>query len=1073
MDPVYERQFAFVKSELNLTWRIDEKTGADGNCFYISIVQQLKRPDVKNFVLQSGLPVELLSFSPSKLREHLCDWLNYQLTLRNSAGMSLTRIGQYLMESEKIDIETSTYWKARKVSTMEKFLKIQREGCQTHGEMAWANSIIVQGMAYFLNINIKVATKTITSVWVNTICCGPNMDKITDVFITIANLNQTDFQSFIPNNHPNPTITKIDNVSIAALEKKEMNQLHCTPNAGILKERNQSLPNPKTKERSLTVVNTRCSNKSKLVTSAKQNTLPKDIPVSDQKSKPGVVQLHKILNNLADKGSNQNRKEEGKLNRKEKKQNKKEGVLLAGSIGESDNKEAQRTFSTKRNQNEKEMDGNIERRETVEDKTQKPHVEIGVIKKNIELPKEDGEIHLEKCRRCENELKYIYLHLIHPKNCVCKSFYTIEELEYYKQMKNKQKYSSTTINKTQCKGCLIYYKGLLYHLSTKNGKTCKNEYSVSDIEKIRKFENKKIEENWKLSGFNKKKEVNRKLSGVYKLKEENRKLSGFNIQKEEHRKLSGFNKNKELNRKLTGKNTQKNMERKKHMVLNSDEKIRYKLFMTAISEGPTYVCLSCKRLLFRNGVKIVNLKSFKAKFGKEEQSAMLNSLKSEKEFNEEACTLCLSCLTYYRKGKIPSINTTNGLKIDQLKQDLTELEECLIVRNIPFAKIYLLPKSKMSAVTDKVINVPICEADINETISLFPRTPSEAFIVPIKFKRKKQYKNSVAEAYIRPNLIVEAAKYLKHNNPYYNNISIRENYEDSCMSTDTIAWNVLNPPDESILRVSCDNNEESSDEEEKVEKQYQEKDAVKKYQSQVSESYVMTSNTPESDIVTNITSKKMLYLTPDGKDIIIAPGEGKVPTNFLREENWDVKSFPSLHATGKYGLCFPRKNKLSPQQYLNQRLLNENRAFSRNKQYLFAFVNYIERHQLENAINISYRHGSVSSLDGRKELAVDQDGFSVFQKIKGTPKYWKQARYELIAKQEQLGPFQIFFTLSCADKRWREVFATILAQKGHKVTYTSQILDFNSHCISEGQITINDLPIEKFLEKESLHDLIL
>ena len=112
MDQAYEKQFSFVNSKLKLGWHIDGRTGADGNCFYISIVQQLKRPDVINILLQSGLAVEFLSFSPSKLREHLCDWLYYQLTLRNSAGMLLTRIGKYLTESEKIDIETSSYWKA-------------------------------------------------------------------------------------------------------------------------------------------------------------------------------------------------------------------------------------------------------------------------------------------------------------------------------------------------------------------------------------------------------------------------------------------------------------------------------------------------------------------------------------------------------------------------------------------------------------------------------------------------------------------------------------------------------------------------------------------------------------------------------------------------------------------------------------------------------------------------------------------------------------------------------------------------------------------------------------------------
>jgi hypothetical protein len=1087
MDQAYELQFSFVKSELKLGWRIDGRTGADGNCFYISIVQQLKRPDVKNFLLQSGMPVEFLSFSPSTLREHLCDWLNYQLTLKNSAGKPLTRIGQYLIESEVIDIETSSYWKAKNVTKIEKFLKIQREGCEIHGDMAWANNIIVGGMAYYLNINIKIATKTPRAAWVNTISIGPNMDKVTDVFMTIANLNQTHFQSYIPNDQLHPAIALSADVRICVLEKKPKIQEGRTSKAGIVKKKNISASFTNTKDLAILVENTKNSKKSNNKTPAKQNTPTKKMAVTDKKNQSDAPIMDDKLTTIGSAVDVEEQKLDEYPNT----------ALLGDTKGSSQQIKPIRTARTERNRNGKSLENAKVIHNTEVDKAPKTELEVGCVSKNIVVSGVDPIVG-DKCRRCLKELKYIYLHLIHPKNCLCKSMYTNDELECYKRLKNKLNYTPTTINKTECKGCLKNLTSMSYHFSTKKGKNCKKKYSISVIEDIKKVENKQLEENRRLSGVykrkevhkkltgqNKKKEERRKITGVYKQKEENRKLTGFNKKKEQTRKLSGHNRLKEakrnkcgINKKKankmqeSGKNKQKNFERKKHKILYTDEKIRFRQFITAIRDGPTYVCISCKRLLFRNGVKKINLKSIQTKFKKEELSTMLYSLRNENETNDIELMLCLNCLTYYKKGKIPAINVTNGLEIEQLKQPLTELEECLIARNIPFAKIYLLPKTRMSAIIDKVINVPICESDINRTISLFPRTPSEALILPIKLKRKKQYKNSVAEAYIRPYLILQAITDLKNNNPFYYNINIRDNYEANCKATDTIAWDMLNPPEEPTLGVLLENVEESSDEEEKFEIQYQEKDAVKKYQSLVSESYVMTSNSPESDVVTNLTSQKLLHLTPDGKDIIIAPGEGKIPTNFLREQNWDVKSFPSLHATGKFGLNFARKKKLSPQQYLNQRLLNENRAFSRNKQFVFAFVNLIERHQLENAINISYRHGSVSNLDGKKELAVEQDGFSVFQKIKGTPKYWKQARYELIAKQEQLGPFQIFFTLSCADKRWSETFATILAQKGHKVTYMSEIQDINSECISEGQITIDDLPIEDFLEEESLHDLI-
>ena len=55
-----------------------------------------------------------------------------------------------------------------------------------------------------------------------------------------------------------------------------------------------------------------------------------------------------------------------------------------------------------------------------------------------------------------------------------------------------------------------------------------------------------------------------------------------------------------------------------------------------------------------------------------------------------------------------------------------------------------------------------------------------------------------------------------------------------------------------------------------------------------------------------------------------APGKGKVPTNILREDNWDVKGFPSIHPSGKNGLHQKRTIEgLTDQQYIEQTLKNQ------------------------------------------------------------------------------------------------------------------------------------------------------
>ena len=68
--------------------------------------------------------------------------------------------------------------------------------------------------------------------------------------------------------------------------------------------------------------------------------------------------------------------------------------------------------------------------------------------------------------------------------------------------------------------------------------------------------------------------------------------------------------------------------------------------------------------------------------------------------------------------------------------------------------------------------------------------------------------------------------------------------------------------------------------------------------------------------------------------------------------------------------------------------------------------------------------------------------YDVFKKIKGTPKYWQAARNELVAKVKQLGPFHIFFTFSCGEMRWPEVYLTLLREKNYDI---SQPEDYDGH----------------------------
>ena len=86
----------------------------------------------------------------------------------------------------------------------------------------------------------------------------------------------------------------------------------------------------------------------------------------------------------------------------------------------------------------------------------------------------------------------------------------------------------------------------------------------------------------------------------------------------------------------------------------------------------------------------------------------------------------------------------------------------------------------------------------------------------------------------------------------------------------------------------------------------------------------------------------------------------------------------------------------------------------------------------------------------------------------------------MIAKLDNLGAFQLFFTLSCADMRWKENFAAILRDRGLKLSY-SVVPDDNGFCNTEIEVEyrmdgiLKRTKLEDYLEEEidiSLHELI-
>ena len=481
-------------------------------------------------------------------------------------------------------------------------------------------------------------------------------------------------------------------------------------------------------------------------------------------------------------------------------------------------------------------------------------------------------------------------------------------------------------------------------------------------------------------------------------------------------------KKKKINqRKINRKKKQNNM--------TSNDRIL--AFKRETINGPNFVCCSCIRSLFKPGVKIL---------GKDDISKLRTSA-SSKIFKEtglwefrynDSIILCLNCHKLIKADKFPSMNVKNGLQLDKVPENLAslkDLEQQLIAKLLIFMKIKRLPKFQMRAVIDRVISVPIESVDINKTISKLPRHPDDAHIIAVKLRRKLEYKSAHLEEFVRPWVVINALKELQESgNKYYQDVEIDEGFlenetleennetqsdevedddsdDDTCCERDNITDN--DTSDEAATETDDETDEESDD-----------LDPIRKFQSKQDSKTCLIPTNLETQIVSNTSKQSVFKSTGESQGSIeIAPGENKIPTNRLREKDFDVRAFPKHYPSSKYGINHPRKYKLTKQMFLNQRLLNEDERFSKDSFFVFMASTLIEQEQLEKQIDISGVRGSSTTDEEGERVVKLQDVFSVFQKLKGTPKFWQTAKYELIAKVKQLGPFHLFYTFSCGEMR--------------------------------------------------------
>ena len=124
--------------------------------------------------------------------------------------------------------------------------------------------------------------------------------------------------------------------------------------------------------------------------------------------------------------------------------------------------------------------------------------------------------------------------------------------------------------------------------------------------------------------------------------------------------------------------------------------------------------------------------------------------------------------------------------------------------------------------------------------------------------------------------------------------------------------------------------------------------------------------------------------------------------------------------------------RLPPTKYFNTRLPNYTGRFAGNPEYLFLAQYITEQKKVQDSINIALKKVSgqsltasqVRNLDNRtmQHLIFSDQAHYFMKNIPGSPAYWKNFLFDVVAMIKQLGPSAWWITFSCAGRKFIKFF---------------------------------------------------
>ena len=483
-------------------------------------------------------------------------------------------------------------------------------------------------------------------------------------------------------------------------------------------------------------------------------------------------------------------------------------------------------------------------------------------------------------------------------------------------------------------------------------------------------------------------------------------------------------------------------------------------FHKLVSNAPHFVCTSCDQLFYKHSVlKAHNLRLLDLPIF---QTCLLGTISPDGiEY------VCQTCNKYLRQNKLPPSSIANNLQFPPVPSHLPVLtlaEWRMLSPRIAFMQIHEAAVGKQMRIHGNVVLVP---ADVSTIVSNLPRTSSIMETIAVKLKRRSQYQHAFLTANIRPECVRQVGMYLVQTGELFKkenitfNTSILEMLDaDDDMITQQGETLVSNPvsTNSTLLQTSWGDSSGLPDNTSNLVSNTVNFTPATSHDTDTTATVDDDSwNEVSDDQVERTGVFDTLFTSPDFIETherqsvyghIDSGQSDNIHTFAPAEHNRPVSIFLDLHSEE---LAFPNifwgcaRSQSHPvnihySDIVKSELRRRDRRVACCVDNLFYKVKRCQMQCITGKVNIAIRKhktgdktftaGELRQSDAIDSLIKFDEGYRVLKEIRGSPPYWEKAQKELYAMIRQLGPANLFITLSAAETRW-----------SHLLQMLSQIVD--------------------------------